>query len=111
MMGGFGHGFMGWHMMNGGQMMNGSAAAGTMMNGGQAWMAGHWWIGLIAMGIKLLIAIAVIVLAVYLIRRLAARGVHASTTYARALDILNERYARGEIDTEDYQTRKKDLLG
>jgi uncharacterized membrane protein len=29
----------------------------------------------------------------------------------QALAILNERYARGEIDDEDYQRRKKNLLG
>ena len=26
-----------------------------------------------------------------------------------SLDILNERYARGEIDSEEYQSRKRDL--
>jgi putative membrane protein len=28
----------------------------------------------------------------------------------RALDILNERYAKGEIDKADYEQRKKDLM-
>jgi uncharacterized membrane protein len=28
-----------------------------------------------------------------------------------ALGILNERFARGEIDQQEYETRKKALLG
>jgi putative membrane protein len=29
----------------------------------------------------------------------------------RALDLLEERYARGEVEREDFLQRKKDLLG
>ncbi|KJS49886.1 SHOCT domain-containing protein [Desulfosporosinus sp. BICA1-9] len=35
---------------------------------------------------------------------------HQSHTHT-VQDILNERYARGEIDREDYLERKQELLG
>lgn len=31
-------------------------------------------------------------------------------TSSRALEILNERYARGEINKEEYEERKRELM-
>lgn len=44
-------------------------------------------------------------------RNEAARPSAASRSVggSRALDILNERYARGQIDEQDYKIRKRDL--
>jgi len=38
-------------------------------------------------------------------------GNASSDTPRSALEILKERYARGEIDREEFENRKKDLVG
>ena len=53
---------------------------------------------------------ALIVVAVWLVLwaiRIAPRRVRPDN----ALQILNERFARGEIDQQEYETRKAALLG
>lgn len=80
-------------------------------------MFGWGWLGAILGLIILLLVIAVLgaVLA-YLIRalrrpssdRAGATAGHGSA--AQALQILDERYARGEIDQEDYEQRRRVLL-
>lgn len=54
---------------------------------------------------------ALVILGVYyiirsLMKSKAEQGSHPAND---ALNILNERYARGEIDEEDYQRRKAEL--
>lgn len=57
----------------------------------------------------LLLAVAVIVGLVLLAR---ARGDRVSErTGRRALEILEERYARGEIQREEYLQKRRDLEG
>ena len=66
---------------------------------------GHWYVLLV-----LVVYAAVIVLAVWLVLwaiRVAPRRIRPDN----ALGILNERFARGEIDQQEYETRKKALLG
>jgi len=54
--------------------------------------------------------VVVIVLIVLLVRRLAAPGAtHPDQARPSALDILRERYARGEIDKEEYEERRRTL--
>lgn len=72
---------------------------------------GYWWTWLIGMAIQLTFWIALVMLGVYLFRRLS-RGV-SSGSFVRndaSLDILRECYARGDIDSEEYQRRKQNLL-
>jgi putative membrane protein len=53
---------------------------------------------------------AVIALAVFLVRGLTrGRGDAMVQPRPTALDILQERYARGEIDREEYEQRRHDL--
>lgn len=69
---------------------------------GWGWFAmGHllWWV-------LLLVAIAV------LVRWTLGHGPHRSPGGSdRALDLLRERYARGEIDQQEFEERKRVLGG
>jgi len=77
----------------GNQMMYG-------LYGGGMWMFFHFlfW---------LLVVIGVILLIVWAVRR-TSRQEHRWDEET-ALDILKKRYARGEINKEEYETMKKDL--
>jgi len=68
---------------------------------GGGWMMIIWWI-------------LIIVAVVYLFRWLAPTtagwpGRKDKNNSDSALDILKERYARGEIDKEEYERKKRDL--
>ena len=72
------------------------ASASGWEHGGSEW----WWIGRLVM---LLILIVLIVAAIWWFRRGPYR--REPSGLERARDILAERYARGEITTEEYQDR------
>jgi putative membrane protein len=58
--------------------------------------------------------VAAIVVVIFLIRRFTAApgsGAREDGTEDPALDILRKRYARGEINREEYEEKKKDLIG
>ena len=71
------------------------------------WGAGNW----IAMGLMMLLFWGLIAaLVVYVVRSLGTRRDDAApTTSGRdaALAILDERFARGEIDAEEYEQRRR----
>ncbi|MDR3542632.1 MAG: SHOCT domain-containing protein [Desulfosporosinus sp.] len=93
---------MGWGMTgNWGNMMSGGGYGGYG-NGG------YWWMGIMGMVMQLLIVIGVILLVMYLFRHIHRQpGVIGRQN--SGLDILRERYARGEIDSAEYQIIKRDL--
>lgn len=77
-----------------------------MMHGVYGWHRFGWMGGIFMMVFWLLI----IGLVVYLVSKSSNNRGHISSTESnRALEILNERYASGEIDEEEY-LRKKKLL-
>lgn len=50
--------------------------------------------------------ILLIVLVVWIVREVSGRN---SNPESKALDILKERYAKGEINKEEFEVKKKDL--
>jgi putative membrane protein len=70
-----------------------------------SWMWGAWGVGMMVMMLVFWgLVIAGIVLA---IKWLAKAG--AVTQPDRALDILRERYARGEINKDEFEAKRRDL--
>ncbi len=64
----------------------------------------HWLWTAVWLGFLILIIVGIF----FIVRAIAGRKAGGEKS---ALDILNERYARGEITREEYNERKKDILG
>lgn len=82
---------------------------GNLGSGNMAW----WGFGGIMIALMILFWAAVIYAIIWLIRG-GRSGSHAGDQayYSRsALDILKERYAKGEINKEEFEAKKKDLGG
>jgi putative membrane protein len=78
-------------------------------------MMGDWGMGWFSMIFMIVFWILVIVALVYLVKWLAqsSRGEKpgvGGSSGSRAIEILKERYARGEIDKAEFDARKKDLM-
>jgi putative membrane protein len=67
--------------------------------GGHGWGMGWWWI----IGIVIVVAVVWMV-----VKGLNQNSINQSIGKS-ALDILKERYARGEIDKQEFEERKRDL--
>ncbi len=87
-------GYGNWHM--GRWMMGGWGMGGF----GMIFMIIFW--GLIITGIVLLIR--------WLIQTTSSRGQSAVGTGSKAMDILEERYAGGEITRDEFESMKRDIL-
>jgi putative membrane protein len=76
------------------------------------WMSGWSWFGMAVMLATLLVL--VVVAAVVLVRLLGPRdepGAGDRPAGRSAMEILQERFARGEIDEEEFQRRRAALSG
>jgi putative membrane protein len=81
-----------------------------MFGWGAGWGVGSW----LLMGIGIVLFWGVVVTLVIVLARRSRDGAGRSgglTHPTSALDILAERFARGEIDEEEYDLRRRALLG
>ena len=92
----------------------------TVLGSAAGWQDGGWgmmdsWMmgGFGWMWIMPLLGIAVIALVVWAVatsvKRSNGPGGHDSSRTDSALEVLKKRYARGEIDKEEFEEKKKDL--
>ncbi len=80
------------------------------MMGGWGGYGGYGPFGMI---IWLVILVLVIAAVVWLIRSASHPGIHLPGAGRRSpgLDVLEERYARGEINRDEYVQKKRDIAG
>jgi putative membrane protein len=72
------------------------------------WGGGGMWFGPLGMILWLAVLVAIIV---GLVRWVGGTGGGAERPVRSAREILDERYARGEIDRDEYVKRKQDIAG
>lgn len=78
----------------------------SQMHDWMGWGWGGMWLGPLFM----IIPVALLIVAIVALVRWIGGG-NAGGRVRTARDILDERYARGEIDREEYQRRRDDVAG
>lgn len=81
---------------------------GWMHDWGTGWGWGGMWLGPLFVIVPLALLVALVVV---LVRWLGGGSDDSGRRVRTARDILDERYARGEIDREEYQRRRNDIAG
>ncbi len=84
-----------------------------MMGYGPNWgMMGGYGYGPLHFVIWIVVLIAIVALVVWILRSFAGPGMHyAPPRRSPGLDVLEERYARGEINRDEYLQKKGDIDG
>ena len=89
--------------------MMGNYFGNSMMGFGYGYGAG--WLGVIIMVLFWVLIISAVVLFVsWLVRQAKGSTPHDNVSNDKAIDILKGRYAKGEIDKEEFKAKKKDLV-
>ncbi|HSN59198.1 MAG TPA: SHOCT domain-containing protein [Clostridiaceae bacterium] len=68
-----------------------------------------WWVGLVSMAVYLLFWGVVIIIAARMANKYLAGGAFMRPKDDTAMEILRERYARGDIEIEEFMRKKEDL--
>lgn len=80
---------------------------------GPGWgmMGGYGWgYGLLHIAVTVAIIVGVVFLVIWAVRTMAVVGSHDhAPRRSSGLDVLEERYARGEINRDEYLQKKKDI--
>jgi putative membrane protein len=84
---------------------------GDGMHGFGMWGFGHFgWLGMVlGLILNLALIVGVVLLVIWLVRRVSGAGAGGSPSVQSPREILQARYARGEITREQYQEILADL--
>jgi len=93
-------------------LLLGLLAGGGMMGAGMmgygAYFFSPLW-GILTLVLWILVIVGIVLLVAWLLRRRPATARGPDTGSTNALDLLRERYARGEITREEYEQMRRDL--
>lgn len=79
-----------------------------MMGG---WGGYGWGFGLLHTVVSVAVIVIVVLAVIWLVRAMTSAGPHKPPRRSVGLDVLEERYARGEIERDEYLQKKKDIGG
>jgi putative membrane protein len=101
--------FAGPFMFMGGMMGPGMMGPGMMGWQGYGYGYGFNWIGAIIRVLLFIVFLGLIVFGVYYLISGGRPTTRGPATLGRSLEILKERYAKGEITKEEYERMKQEL--